>query len=96
MRLPFLPYPHPTVVAMHKQHMAVFADLTLVHRWERDFRCHSYFSGSCNVTAGKLRIVTVDAFSFLEENLYSLSGYLLCSGPHVHVAFCSLQYSGYE
>jgi len=85
MRLSSLPYPHPTIIPLYKQHMAVFADLALVHRWEGYSRSHSYFSGSCDVASGKLRIIAVDTFSFLKENLNTVSGYLFCSRPHVHV-----------
>jgi hypothetical protein len=85
MRLSSLPYPHPAIIPLHEQHMAVFADLALVHCWEGYSRSHSYFSGNCDVASGKLRIIAVDAFSLLKENLDAVSGYLFYSRPHVHV-----------
>jgi hypothetical protein len=85
MRLPSVPYPHPAIIPLHKQHMATFADLALVHFWEGYSCGHSYFSGSYDVASGKLRMIAVDAFSFLKENLDAVSSYLFCSRPHVHV-----------
>lgn len=93
MRLSFLPYSHTAIVTWHKQHIAVFADLALMLCWQAYFCGHSYFSGSCYVAARQLRITFVDAFSLLEENLYSLFSYLLCSRFHFYapVASCTIR-----
>ena len=92
MRLPFLPYAHAAIVTLHKQQIAALAYLTLIRCWEGYFCGHSYFSGSYNIAARELRIITVDAFSFLEQNLDSLSGNLLCGRFHVYVSLCSILY----
>jgi hypothetical protein len=44
--LSFLLYSHAAIVTRHKQHVAVFADLTFIIYWQAYFRSHSYFSGS--------------------------------------------------
>jgi hypothetical protein len=79
VRLPFLFYPNTAIGALHKQHIAVLAYLAPVGCWQAYFCGHSYFSCSFNVAAGKLRIILVNFFSLLKENLNSLSGNLLCN-----------------
>jgi hypothetical protein len=86
MRLPFLLYPHAAVVTLHKQHVAVLADLTPLQRGQAYFRSHSYFTRSLHVAARQLRILTVDFLSLLEKNLDSLPSYLLRVGPHFNTS----------
>ena len=86
MRLPFLLYPHPAIVTLHKQHVTVLADLTPLQCGQAYFRGHSYFTRSLHVAARQLRILTVDFFSLLEKNLYSLSSYLLRVEPHFNIS----------
>jgi hypothetical protein len=89
VRLPFLFYPHAAVVTLHEQRVAFFADLMFVHGGKGNFCGHGNFSGVCYVAAGKLRVLVVSAFGFLEENLNALPSYLLCGGFHVFFAFCA-------
>jgi hypothetical protein len=91
VRFPFLPYPHPTVVALNKQHVAVLAYLAPVHHGQAYFRGHSYFTCSFYVAARQLRIIAVDFFSLLEENLDSLSGYLLPVGFHLDISLFAVR-----
>jgi len=93
VRLSSLLYSHAAIVTWHKQHIAVFADLALKLCWQGYSRGHSNFSGSCNVAAGELRIITIDGFSLLEKNLYSLSSYLLRGGFHFDISLSVMRYS---
>jgi len=82
VRLSFLFYSHATIVAGHKQYVAVFADSTFILSWQAYFCGHSYFSGSLYVAASESRIFFTRFFSLLKENFYTIFGYLLCGGVH--------------
>jgi hypothetical protein len=86
VRLPFLLYPHSTIVTLHKERVAVLADLTPLQSGQAYFRSHSYFTRSLHVAARQLRILTVNFLSLLEKNLDSLSSYLLRVGPHFNIS----------
>jgi hypothetical protein len=66
MRFSSLLYPHATIIAKHKQHIAVSADSPLIFCWQTYFCSHSNFSRNLYVTAGELRIFSTRLFSLLE------------------------------
>ena len=76
-------YSHAAALARHQKCVAVLADSALVLRGQTHSGSHRYFPRGTDVVLRQLGIRFVRARCLLEEDVYALSGYLLCGEIHL-------------
>ena len=81
--LPFLPYPHPTVLTMHKERVAPLTRAPPELDWEADFGCHGDFAGGHDVTRRQHGVRLAQGVRPFEEGLDTLPSNLLRRTLHV-------------
>jgi hypothetical protein len=78
MWFPSRSYSHSAALAWNKERVAVLADSAFVNGGQTNSCGHRYSSGGAYVALCQLGICFVCEGCLLEEDLYALSGYLLC------------------